>query len=174
MKSKKTIFSGKKTGVLAIGAHPDDIELGCGATLSLLANNDVYILSVIMTSGGCGGNAINRYEESREALKILGCNKIISLNFNDTKLYLQIKEMIDSLERILATEIPSDVEIMRVYTMHNADRHQDHVAVYQASMVACRHIPQILGYETPSTWISFSPQFLSDWKRIILRRRFQH
>ena len=44
MKSKKTIFSGKKTGVLAIGAHPDDIELGCGATLSLLANNDVYIL----------------------------------------------------------------------------------------------------------------------------------
>ena len=72
-----------------------------------------------MTSGGCGGNAINRYEESREALKILGCNKIISLNFNDTKLYLQIKEMIDSLERILATEIPSDVEIMRVYTMRN-------------------------------------------------------
>ncbi|HFF9377242.1 TPA: PIG-L deacetylase family protein, partial [Escherichia coli] len=98
------------------------------------------------------------YEESREALKILGCNKIINLDFNDTKLYLQLKEMIDSLERILATEIPSDVEIMRVYTMHNADRHQDHVAVYQASMVACRHIPQILGYETPSTWISFSPQ----------------
>lgn len=44
MKSKKTIFSGKKTGVLAIGAHPDDIELGCGATLSSLAHNDVYIL----------------------------------------------------------------------------------------------------------------------------------
>ncbi|MWU81164.1 PIG-L family deacetylase [Escherichia coli] len=158
MKSKKTTSSGKTPGVLAIGAHPDDIELGCGATLSRLAHNDVYILSVIMTSGGCGGNSTERYEESREALKILGCNKIINLDFNDTKLYLQLKEMIDSLERILATEIPSDVEIMRVYTMHNADRHQDHVAVYQASMVACRHIPQILGYETPSTWISFSPQ----------------
>ncbi|EPK2086516.1 PIG-L deacetylase family protein, partial [Escherichia coli] len=29
-----TTSSGKRTGILAIGAHPDDIELGCGASLS--------------------------------------------------------------------------------------------------------------------------------------------
>ncbi|HGW2837637.1 TPA: PIG-L deacetylase family protein, partial [Escherichia coli] len=57
-----------------------------------------------------------------------------------------------------------DVEIMRVYTMHDADRHQDHLAVYQASMVACRTIPQILGYETPSTWLSFMPQVFESVK----------
>lgn len=56
---------------------------------------------------------------------------------------------------------PSDIEIWRVYTMNNVDRHQDHMAVYQASIVACRSIPQILGYETPSTWHSFMPQVLS-------------
>ena len=68
--------------------------------------------------------------------------KLSTLTLMIPSFILQIKEMIDSLERIIATEIPSDVEIMRVYTMHNADRHQDHVAVYQVSMVACRHIPR--------------------------------
>ncbi|HHG1680575.1 TPA: PIG-L deacetylase family protein, partial [Escherichia coli] len=55
-------------------------------------------------------------------------------------------------------------EIIRVYTMHDADRHQDHLAVYQASMVACRAIPQILGYETLSTWLSFMPQVFESVK----------
>lgn len=32
-----TTSSGKRTGILAIGAHPDDIELGCGASLSYLS-----------------------------------------------------------------------------------------------------------------------------------------
>ena len=67
-------------------------------------------------------------------------------------------------EEFIEYQIPSDVEIMRVYTMHDADRHQDHLAVYQASMVACRTIPQILGYETPSTWLSFMPQVFESVK----------
>ncbi|EEC8083563.1 PIG-L deacetylase family protein [Escherichia coli] len=171
MKLKNLTSSSKKIGVLAIGAHPDDIELGCGATLSLLSDNNIYIISVIMTSGSCGGCGIQRSEESQEALKILGCHKVINLNFDDTKLYLQIKEMIFSLEKILATEIPPDIEIVRVYTMHNADRHQDHVSVYQASMVACRNIPQILGYETPSTWISFSPQVFESLENYYLEKK---
>ncbi|EFA9507853.1 PIG-L family deacetylase, partial [Escherichia coli] len=33
-----TTSSGKRTGILAIGAHPDDIELGCGASLSYYSN----------------------------------------------------------------------------------------------------------------------------------------
>lgn len=45
--------------------------------------------------------------------------------------------------------------------MHDADRHQDHLAVYQASMVACRAIPQILGYETPSTAFIYASGFES-------------
>lgn len=44
-----TTSSGKRTGILAIGAHPDDIELGCGASLSYYSNEKVYIISVVMT-----------------------------------------------------------------------------------------------------------------------------
>ena len=45
----------------------------------------------------------------------------------------------------------------RVYTMFKHDRHQDHRAVFEASAVACRHVPQLLGYETPSSYPNFQP-----------------
>ncbi|HGH3390172.1 TPA: PIG-L deacetylase family protein [Citrobacter freundii] len=149
----------RKVGVLAIGAHPDDIELGCGASLARLAKQGVYIAAVVMTSGKYGtSELIDRRRESYNALTILGCKKVIHFDFTDTQTYLQLNDMISTLENVIKHEIPHDVEIIRVYTMHDADRHQDHIAVYQASMVACRSIPQILGYETPSTWLSFMPQ----------------
>lgn len=149
----------RKVGVLAIGAHPDDIELGCGASLARLAKQGVYIAAVVMTSGKYGtSELIDRRQESYNALTILGCKKVIHFDFTDTQTYLQLNDMISTLENVIKHEIPHDVEIIRVYTMHDADRHQDHIAVYQASMVACRSIPQILGYETPSTWLSFMPQ----------------
>ena len=118
-----------------------------------------------MTTGNSGTDGIiDRHEESRNALKILGCHQTIHLNFADTRAHLQLNDMISALEDIIKNQIPSDVEIIRVYTMHDADRHQDHLAVYQASMVACRTIPQILGYETPSTWLSFMPQVFESVK----------
>ena len=40
--------------VLALGAHPDDLELGCGATLAKLASRGVPITAVILSEGGCG------------------------------------------------------------------------------------------------------------------------
>ena len=60
----------KRKGILAIGAHPDDIELGCGASLARLARNGVYITAVVMTPGKSGADKhIDRHQESREALK---------------------------------------------------------------------------------------------------------
>ena len=119
----------KRKGILAIGAHPDDIELGCGASLARLAQKGIYIAAVVMTTGNSGTDGIiDRHEESRNALKILGCHQTIHLNFADTRAHLQLNDMISALEDIIKNQIPSDVEIMRVYTMHDADRHQDHSA----------------------------------------------
>ena len=44
----------KRKGILAIGAHPDDIELGCGASLARLAQKGIYIAAVVMTTGNSG------------------------------------------------------------------------------------------------------------------------
>ena len=76
----------KRKGILAIGAHPDDIELGCGASLARLAKKGIYIAAVVMTSGDSGVNdIIDRHEESREALMMLGCAQTIHLNFADIR-----------------------------------------------------------------------------------------
>jgi len=45
----------------------------------------------------------------------------------------------------------------RVYSMFKEDRHQDHRTVYEATSIACRAVPQCLGYETPSSYPNFRP-----------------
>lgn len=59
--------------VLAIGAHPDDIELGCGATLSRHAAEGMHVMAVVMTPGQRGTSGeYDRLQETRLALGHLG------------------------------------------------------------------------------------------------------
>ncbi|WP_194206262.1 PIG-L deacetylase family protein [Superficieibacter sp. 1612_C1] len=146
-------------GILAIGAHPDDIELGCGASLARLIAEGYYVIAVVMTAGTSGCNKdVDRHNESKMALSFLGCQQIVHLDFEDTRTSQQLDEMIKALEDVIKHRFPPQVRLIRAYTMHDNDRHQDHRAVHKASIVACRNIPQILGYETPSTWLTFIPQ----------------
>lgn len=41
-----------KMNILAIGAHPDDIEIGCGGTLIKYADRGHKVYSLVMTGGG--------------------------------------------------------------------------------------------------------------------------
>src|SRR4051794_33502518 len=66
--SDKLVFDGKdateeKMNVLAIGAHPDDLELQCGGTLALYAQQGHNVYVAIATDGGIGHpSALNRHE----------------------------------------------------------------------------------------------------------------
>ena len=73
-------------GILAIGAHPDDIELGCGASLSRLIKEGYHVTAVVMTAGaeGCVLKA-DRHAESQSALTSLGCHQIFHFHFEDTR-----------------------------------------------------------------------------------------
>jgi LmbE family N-acetylglucosaminyl deacetylase len=51
--------------VLAIGAHPDDIEILCAGTLALLHEQDWRIEFATMTPGDCGSTSLPRGEISR-------------------------------------------------------------------------------------------------------------
>ena len=61
--------------VLAIGAHPDDVELGCGGTVALLAQQGrrVGILHLTRGEAGTRGTADEREAEARAAAAALGC-----------------------------------------------------------------------------------------------------
>ena len=139
--------------ILALGAHPDDLELGCGATLAKLAARGVAITAVVMSCGAQGSAGhCDRTGETRAALASLGVQTVIQHDFDDTRLHERLNDLIAVIEAHVGELSPD-----RVYTMFDGDRHQDHRAVYQASAVACRRVPQILGYETPSSYPNFVP-----------------
>lgn len=139
--------------ILALGAHPDDLELGCGATLAKLVSGGAQIHAVVFTDGRMGSaEGADRGAEARSALASLGIQSIHLHSFPDTRLHEHLNELIAAIE-----EHVRDVSPDRVYTMFDGDRHQDHRAVYEASAVACRSVPQILAYETPSSYPNFVP-----------------
>ena len=141
------------TRILALGAHPDDLELGCGATLAKLVARGVHVTAVILSDGGLGAQLeFDRTRETRDALTSLGVQEIVQHSFPDTRLHQHLNDLIATIEQHVREIAPQ-----RVYTMFHDDRHQDHRAVYQASAVACRRVAQILAYETPSSYPNFVP-----------------
>ena len=63
-----------KLDFLAFGAHPDDVELGCGATIAKLVSQGKKVGIVDLTRGELGtrGSAEIRTKETKKASKILG------------------------------------------------------------------------------------------------------
>lgn len=74
-----------KIDILAIGAHPDDVELSCGATLAkeIAKGKKVGIIDLTRGELGTRGTAETRNEESNNAAHILGISVRINMGFAD-------------------------------------------------------------------------------------------
>lgn len=74
-----------KLDILAIGAHPDDVELSCSGTLAkeISKGKKVGILDLTRGELGTRGTAITRREEAESAAKILGVSVRENLGFSD-------------------------------------------------------------------------------------------
>lgn len=91
-----------KLDILAIGAHPDDVELGCGATLAKEIANGKKVGIIDLTRGELGtrGSAEKRDQEAAKAAEILGLAARENLGFadgffvNDKKHQLEIIKML--------------------------------------------------------------------------------
>lgn len=143
----------KAKTILALGAHPDDLELGCGATLAKLVEAGAHVRAVVFSRGKVGASpGFDREAETRAALSSLGIQDVHVHNFPDTRLHERLNDIIETIHDHVRTTPPD-----RVYTMFKEDRHQDHRAVHMASVVACRRAAQILAYETPSSYPNFIP-----------------
>lgn len=74
-----------KLDILAIGAHPDDVELGCGATIAKEISRGKKVGIIDLTRGELGtrGTAETRDSESNDAAKILGVSVRTNMEFAD-------------------------------------------------------------------------------------------
>lgn len=74
-----------KLNILAFGAHPDDVELGCSGTIAkeISLGKKVGIIDLTRGELGTRGTSQTRDEEAAEAAKILGVSVRKNLNFRD-------------------------------------------------------------------------------------------
>ena len=122
-----------KVDILAIGAHPDDVELGCGGTLAKLISEGKTVAVVDLTQGELGtrGTNLTRAEEAANASKILGFSDRVNLKMKDG--FLQNSEEYQmQIVRMIRKYQP---EI--VFANSIDDRHPDHAKAAKLVSDAC-------------------------------------
>lgn len=129
--------------VLFLGAHSDDIEIGCGGTVLELirARPDVHIRWVVFSAAG-----VRATEARASARRFIGNRAKTSVElheFRDGFFPVQLEAIKEQFEAI-ARSFQADV----VFTHRREDRHQDHRAVSDLAWNTFRRA-FILEYEIP-------------------------
>jgi LmbE family N-acetylglucosaminyl deacetylase len=136
--------------VLAIGAHPDDIEIGVGGILSAHRSAGDTVVILTLSRGARGGDAENRQHESLASADLLGARLFLE-DLEDTHIKAE-DPTVGIIERVVA-QVQPDI----VYTHSSHDRHQDHAAVHAATLVATRSVRTVCCFQSPSSTIDFRP-----------------
>lgn len=128
--------------VLCLGAHCDDIEIGCGATLALLARSRPEVRLHVVVFSGEGGRAA----ETRAAFARLlpACQVQLELHeFRDGFFPVRREEIKERFEQLKARCRPD-----LIFTHHEHDRHQDHRIICELTWNTFRD-QLLLEYEIP-------------------------
>ena len=152
--------------VLAVGAHADDVEIGCGGTVALHARNGDNVIMLIMAESSYtyyDGTVLRTKEEGeieeRNAAKVLGA-KLINLGFK-TKEVPYSRESVEAINEII-----DKYGIDIIYTHWYHDTHQDHQRTTQSVLAAGRYVKNILMYEPEypagRSYLGFRNQYYVD------------
>lgn len=149
--------------ILAIGSHPDDIELGCGGLLIKAARHGHNVSMLTLTRGSASGDPQQRTKEFRESAKLIGARDFMIGEFEDAKLAGDM-ELINYIESYIR-KVDPDIILTHSY----GDIHHDHRAVATATVEAGRYHSNILSYEIPLTR-NFSPTVYFDISDVIEKK----
>jgi LmbE family N-acetylglucosaminyl deacetylase len=146
-------FFGKR--VLFLGAHPDDIELGCGALLHhIIKQTDV--LCVTLSDNQKNPDLENVKAEHYQAMAVLGVpeDQIIFGPFI-TRVFPDARQEI--LEYFLS--LRKDFQPDLIFVHSKQDVHQDHLTMTDEALRAFRGIT-VLGFDVVRSSYGFFPHFL--------------
>ncbi|MEM1180906.1 MAG: bacillithiol biosynthesis deacetylase BshB1 [Acidobacteriota bacterium] len=160
----------EKLDVLAIGAHPDDVELGCGATVAKLiaSGRRVGLLHLTRGEAGTRGTVEERIAEAEASGRVLGAAAVTFLDCGDGHLRRGIKEE-NAVIEVLRRFRP-DI----VLSPSPEDRHPDHGRAHRLVKDACfyaglrRRAPELGVPHRPAAVFSymqhdsFEPSFIVD------------
>lgn len=159
-------FSGKH--ILFIGAHPDDIELGCGALLAhISASSDLLCLTLSDNQSNTElGNLVN---EHRRSMATLGVSeeKVLVEQF-ETRNFVRDRQSILEYLYDLGRRYQPDL----VFVHTPSDIHQDHGVATQEALRAFRGI-SVLGFDVLRSSYGFFPNFLVEVTQQDVDRKLQ-
>lgn len=156
-----------KVDILAIGAHPDDVELGCGGTLAKLISEGKKVAIVDLTQGELGtrGTNLTRAEEAAEASKILGISARENLKMKDG--------FLENSEEYQMKIVKMIRKYQPAIVLANAieDRHPDHAKAAKLVSDACflaglTKIETSIDGENQQTWRPKQVFHYIQWKNI--------
>ena len=149
--------------VLALGAHPDDIEAGCGGTLMKYAINGHRVFQMVMTAGEQGGRGAIRKREQQRASQHLHVEKIFWGGYRDTEVPAG-QRLIQKIERVV-----KEVDPHFIFVHYHDDTHQDHRNLAVGTITATRYTRNVLFYEGPTTQ-NFSPTVFVDIDTVLEKK----
>jgi N-acetylglucosamine malate deacetylase 1 len=146
-------FFGKH--ILFLGAHPDDIELGCGALLHHIVKQ-TEVLCVTLSNNQKNPNLKNVMDEQYASMQVLGIprEKILFGPFT-TRVFPHSRQEI--LEYFL--KLRQDFQPDLIFVHSKQDVHQDHLTMTEEALRAYRGIT-VLGFDVVRSSYGFFPHFL--------------
>jgi LmbE family N-acetylglucosaminyl deacetylase len=141
--------------ILAIGAHPDDIEFGCGGTLSKYSEKGDKVYMLVLSKGDKGGDSDVRQKEQENSARILRAETLYFGDYKDTEI-VQSQKLITEIEGYLKKIKPGFI-----FVHYHDDTHQDHRNLSDSTISATRYIHNVLFYEGPTTQ-NFTPNVYVD------------
>ena len=151
--NRSLLFYGKH--ILFIGAHPDDIEIGCGAFISHIIGQ-TEIRCITLSDNQKNPALTNLAIEHYKSMKTLGIpeDRIALKNFETRRFQNSRQEILEYLFSLHKKFHPN---IVFVHTL--SDLHQDHITVTKETLRAFRGTT-ILGYDVIRSSYGFFPSFL--------------
>ena len=133
-----------KQVVLALGAHPDDIEIGMGGTVAKLVGMgyDVKLVVATLPNFVKTDTKEERKKESTMSAKVMGCKTPEFLDLGPEEITFNRKFVTQ------INEIVRDCEPDAIFTQWIGDTHQDHQALTKAVIAAARDSNNVFMYET--------------------------
>ncbi len=158
--------------VLGIGAHFDDLELGCSGTLIKHVQKKDKVTMLVITdssytnpSGELVRDANVAYKEGLKAAKIVGA-ELICLNFKTFMVPFD-ESLTERLNKLI-----EELQINTIYSPWVCDIHRDHHYTAKNTLMAGRHVPRFLMYRSNyyDTEQPFRGNFYSDITDIMDRK----
>jgi LmbE family N-acetylglucosaminyl deacetylase len=151
-----------KRSIVAFGAHPDDIEIGMGATVAKLVGlgYDVNLVVATLPNFVATDTKEDRRREATMSAKVMGCKAPEFLDLAPDEVIVG-RKFVTLIDKLIKKYDPE-----AVFTQWIGDSHQDHQALTRAVIAASRDVDNLFMYETTIpggiTENAFRPQLFVD------------